>query len=204
MPTIVNGNNLCPILLTSERTPPWGLPLAEAGTEEAAWHLWDVIEDGYEPPRSDIDGYQPAADLLSWFIYLRLDEAENRWRRWVYFREAADKTAAHARDSRVCSHAVILGLWISQLLLTVDRTAGAGHICDVCAAGRCDNHLLYSIGNKDIIRRWKSACSHSTIHQSTVEIRCDSWGHQISLVVVYIALLIVICSGEKKSKIYFV
>lgn len=99
MPAVVNENGLCPILLTSELTPPWGLPLAEAGTEEAAWHLWDVIEDGYEPPRSDIDGYQPAADLPSWFIYLPLDEAENRWRRWVYFGEAADKTAAHAWDS---------------------------------------------------------------------------------------------------------
>lgn len=77
MLTLVYGNGASPIPLTSERMPPWGLPLTEVGTEEAAWHLWDVIEDGYEPPRSDIDGYQPAADLPS-CINLRWDEAEKR------------------------------------------------------------------------------------------------------------------------------
>lgn len=68
MLTFVYGNGVRIIPLTSKPMPLWSLPLTEAGTEEAAWHLRDVIEDVYEPTRSNMDEYQPAADLLSYFI----------------------------------------------------------------------------------------------------------------------------------------
>lgn len=140
MLTLVHGNGSGPIPLTSERMAPWGLPLTEAGTEEAAWHLWDVIEDGYDPPRSDMDRYQPAADLLCCFISLWWFEAEKRWRRWLLNGEATDKTAAHWGSESVST---LRSTW-SELWVTVRRTTDLSHVC-LQPAGRSDNKLFYNV-----------------------------------------------------------